>query len=1635
MAGAGDEKARAEEAAATPPARRFGARVRSLLHRGAGVSASALLFAGAFTGSLIAHGDLPATRRLAADVATRVLAPIFFGKIIVREIDHFGFDGIDVREAEVLDPTGRRVVRATGVHGRFSVLGIVRALADLPSGLSLRFDDIAVDDAEVVLDADTEGHNRIARAFTPRPPPPTPPSLEPPKPPKPLRIELPSIVIARAWAHGEPVTGLPIDARGVRVPGRVLVSSTDGVQVDVERFPLRATVLSPVDPRGVGEYHLRIPVTPPQPAGAPPAVPAVRMTASFSGRAAGISVSASALLDGADIGATLDAARVSPEDLVALLPGAALTDNVSIHLEARGPPSAVRFKGRSVAGPGDVTVDGTLALGTRLVVDGEVHVRDLDPRVFSARAPVASVGGDASVRATLDGARLAVDVDAATFPLTLAGQPVPGAAIRARWADGEVRGNADLYEPGIPTQVAFHVERGGVVNLEADVRAPRLRDSLRLRGAVDGAIRGKVKARIDAGGIEAKVDATASGFGKGTTGVGSGHITGRVAGPFDRLFADLTLDGQAVKLSGNVVERARVRLVGAPATPHVTVDLIDPRWSELRVEGDVALIAGARVSNLKGAFTRSEIKTSFSAAGLDASPGRVELRGVEVKSDAGTAAGKIALSPAGLTGTLSGSADLEKLGQLVPALTVSHGKASFELELTGDGRKRSGSLRAKLSQADIALLPLRTSSDVSITLRDEDVTADVTVSVASLGSSADTVGPELVHAHATGTGKLTGSITSPKAWSELTGDAEVDRLAIDLDNLFANDLVDLALRKYKQIPRLSGALVLSGHAKRDVPTGLPDVDAKLATEKLAVALPETGTRPATTLRGLDGLVTLATRRQGAPDAKGEQRFEVDVGARVSDEEGALASVTTRSTVPARATLRDLVALASGEGSERADARERLVRIPLAARATWMDRPFEKWPEPLRVTGLRGRVSASVDLAGTLDSPRISGSLRASDLAAVVPGATPWVVDGAISGRLDGDSAEVVATVLHAGAPVVELGASARVRIPDLVWGKPGADAWTASGTAKLAGFQLDAIPALAAAGFTGIANGSVHVAGIHDKPRIDVDLAVQQARLLDAPLESARLAGWIAEDAGVVTLTVDQPAGRAGTAGGKLRVTAFPSVRFEKGVFPRPDPDRPQTLAVQLSRFDIEPFAPFTAPVLADLRGRLDGEATLTVAKRERPGALPPTNLWGSLSLREGVVIIPQLGQTFTKGQLDAKTEQAGDATDIVISNVSFAATSGRARASGRFRVPTAGVAGLLYGISDMPPATVTGDLKLDIDATEKIPVTFEGVPLGDAYGHVDASLRAEKRNVDIAVALPSLTFELPESEARGVQKLAEDPDVGLMDRRYREGTKKRGQEAVRVLVHVGLGATLDEVRTESPTSSGKVLVRRGGLDVQLSGRPTVELADTLRVTGTVDTVSGRVTALGKPFNVERGFVRFDGDNAQNPYLALRASWDSPEGGRVYAELSGYLQDAKLRLRSDPPRSESEVLGLLLFGRDPSASSTVPGQINDQGVAAGSGVASTVLNSLLDPVEVFGQRFETRVDTTSARGTSIGVATEIRPRLWAQVDVSTAQQRDRQNADLSALTLDWRFQRNWSLRTTVGDRGSSVLELLWQYRY
>jgi hypothetical protein len=63
------------------------------------------------------------------------------------------------------------------------------------------------------------------------------------------------------------------------------------------------------------------------------------------------------------------------------------------------------------------------------------------------------------------------------------------------------------------------------------------------------------------------------------------------------------------------------------------------------------------------------------------------------------------------------------------------------------------------------------------------------------------------------------------------------------------------------------------------------------------------------------------------------------------------------------------------------------------------------------------------------------------------------------------------------------------------------------------------------------------------------------------------------------------------------------------------------------------------------------------------------------------------------------------------------------------------------------------------------------------------------------------------------------------------------------------------------------------------------------------------------------------------------------------------------------------------------------------------------------------------------------VALQISPRVTAELSYDLATPSPGESPDTTFLTLDLRLLRNWSLSTTLGNQGSTFIDMFWRYRY
>jgi translocation and assembly module TamB len=196
----------------------------------------------------------------------------------------------------------------------------------------------------------------------------------------------------------------------------------------------------------------------------------------------------------------------------------------------------------------------------------------------------------------------------------------------------------------------------------------------------------------------------------------------------------------------------------------------------------------------------------------------------------------------------------------------------------------------------------------------------------------------------------------------------------------------------------------------------------------------------------------------------------------------------------------------------------------------------------------------------------------------------------------------------------------------------------------------------------------------------------------------------------------------------------------------------------------------------------------------------------------------------------------------------------------------------------------------------------------------------------------------------------------------------------------------------------------------------------------------------GKTFTLQNGAVTFT-DDPTNPQVVLTASWPAPDGTTIYADFIGPLKTGKVTLRADPARPQNEILSLILFGTtDETAQSGGTTAQQSSAVGAAGGAATAPINQALGGVNQMLDNFglaggiSTRVDTSQATPRP-EVEIQIARDLSIQVAWVLGVPPPGSNPDSTLFTLDWRFLRSWSLETTVGDAGTSILDLIWTHRY
>jgi autotransporter translocation and assembly factor TamB len=594
-------------------------------------------------------------------------------------------------------------------------------------------------------------------------------------------------------------------------------------------------------------------------------------------------------------------------------------------------------------------------------------------------------------------------------------------------------------------------------------------------------------------------------------------------------------------------------------------------------------------------------------------------------------------------------------------------------------------------------------------------------------------------------------------------------------------------------------------------------------------------------------------------------------------------------------------------------------------------------------------------------------------------------------------------VLRDGRRVAHL--STRARIPwEGLWQPASADQplWQGEATLHFDGLPIGVLPVLADNDIEGLLSGDVTVQREALLPTATADLRLGEASVQHIAIGEGTLAGTL----GAQGFTGDV---RFHHAARSLAVHASGSLRWP-GLIPELDEAQPTTVALRATRFDAVVLQPLLRGALSRLSGDVDGSVTAVVSQQ---GADWGGQLRGTLRLRRGSLQVAGLGLSLDDVQLDlvARTEDGKNLVEITDLRGKARSEQHNLVAQGKLTFD-----GFAFRSGTASLRTVG----------ENVPVQIGGVTLATAKGHATASIERRTERMLVAIEIPELELRLPASTDRELVALAPHADI-VIDQPIGEPETSRTETALPWRLVIALG---DQVR-----------VVRSDLSIPITGQPVVDLQESAVVTGTLDLEpGGRLEALGKDFTIKAGRLLFDTGENDNPYVDITAAWQGPES-TVYVEIHGTASRATLSFRSDPPRPESEIVALLLTGTTEDMDQEQGSQEAGLALGAGSQAAAPLVDKLLRNTPLAGVKLQA---TATGGKPSYTAAYRVTDEVWlegiykpeggleTQSGGSDISGQGRQDAFAGAI--DYRFHRDWSLRTEAGN-ASAGLDILWQYRY
>jgi translocation and assembly module TamB len=1625
----------------TPPSSTAssGSRLGRVVRTALGALGIGVVFVGGTVAGAVAHLDHPAARRFVVKTVDDVLQAQFQGHLVIDKIERLVLrrgliQGVDLH---LDDAEGHRVVTARGVRVAFSPTTLVRSLVG-KGPISLAISDLRIDFADVVLREDASGAPSLAGAFSPREPSPPP---DPTQPSKGFALTVDGLTLGHLWAHGQ-LSGQPIDADLQRLSGSLalddaaLRAKLSPVQIHARALPIPAReatlevsseLSAPLDDKGK-----------------------LLVQADVRAVVEQLVLTAKARLEGDAVAAHVEVPAFSPDALGAVVTGVKLGAPASVRLDAGGTLTDLHVTGVVGLGEGLVELSARVQPRATLGAQATAKIKGISLQDAAPSAPAGKVDGELVASVALAGQAIAADYTLTTTPTTIAAQPVPAVKVVGTFDGVTLAGTVFADEPGAPAEVVYalapEAHDPSVTGLDVHVTAeakslaqvPRLQSAglaARGRATVDAeahlslgetpTVRGK--ARVRGGSLVV-----------GGASVGAVQVTAQVEGPLGSPVVHGVVGASSVRAGGLVLDRTTVRVDGPVLTPHVGIATVTAGGDTANAGFALSLASGVGVRGFDATLGRHGEQLRVRVASVAVQGSAVRIDGVQIDGDAGSLTADAALGGGALRAKVAArDIDLAVVSRAVGDQLPPLGgvvNLTADVNFPGGGRRAKAEVRLDAEGVRGPILEaegkgLDASLVATIDGRAVALTSKVTL---------DRVGTVEI---STADGRLgAGGDPLAAASFERASGALTTKLSVDLAGALA-----LVPTFFRPVEELSGNVTASATVRRTGERGRPDADVAVSTRGLAVRTRSAAAdgQPGPRYAGVD--VAVQALYEGAHD-------DVSLGVGAADRHGEIVRVALRTRPPVEALL---------AGAD--DLRRRLLDMPFYLAVTAEQRELAALP--LVTAGslgeLAGTVGLSAEVAGTLRAPTAQAKVELRGFSAGGRRAKEDPLDFTVTTTFAHDEGNLEANLDLSGRAV--MGAKVKGRLALADWldpaivadatpGRPGepppAPRWSLGGDVHFFALPLRPVTRLAGVPVSGCLTGVVSLLDFHEDATANVDLRVDGLRVRGVSFEEARLTAKVDKGLANIDATLLQE-------DGDLRLHADGGLQWGAALAPTPDFQKPAQAELTAKTFRLSPFQPLLDGSLAKLDGRLSADIRYRQPQKDPQSG----KLSGKVSLREGVVDAVVIGQEFRELQADVTLSEEGT---VRLTNASLRGSAGRAVLEG-----TAHLRGL---------ALQDASGSLTIAKKEALPVTFQGVEYGSAWGDIRVSAKPGKKGaggdaalLSLDVNVPRMDVELPDTPTKSTQGLDPAPTIDIGTRVEGEGSGGRvvftelplgkpPKQEKEAEPEPSVDPTVREqaaIAGEVPSAPKPAAVEKGGVvvtialgpDIRIHKSNTIDLwlkgdlkastaKETVAVSGLIQTDRGFVEVQGRRFSVERATVSFDPDRPpSDPTISATALYVAPDTTRIFADFIGTVSTGSLRLRSEPVLTQPEILSLVVFGQRDGVGGSRGQSKSGANTAAGigGGFVTQGLNKALSnvsPVEV-----TTRIDTTSSQNPRPEVGVAITKDVSAAVSYRIGLPTPGQAPDRSLLKLDYRFLPRWAVETTLGDRGTSIVDLTWKYRY